>query len=160
MSSKKILVMSDNHGSLKEMELAIEIEKPDFIIFAGDYVSTSKLIERFDYYVRGNNDMNMNWESKQFFKIEGIKFFLTHGHLHSSLFGGVNENKIAQEAKAHDCQVAIFGHSHIKEKSEIDGVLVFNPGSISEPRDGLKKSYGVIEIENKKIKIVKHVYIH
>ena len=45
----------------------------------------------------------------------------------------------------------VFGHSHIAVDQEINGKIYFNPGSPTDTIFTPKRSYGIIEINGKKI---------
>ncbi|EGA69535.1 phosphodiesterase [Vibrio sinaloensis DSM 21326] len=65
----------------------------------------------------------------------GQRLFLTHGHLY-------NANK-RPGLKVRD--VIVHGHTHIPVASLDGEQFVFNPGSVTFPRDGYKASYGLLE---------------
>lgn len=50
--------------------------------------------------------------------------------------------------KFHDVQVIIHGHSHRTKNERREGVLWFNPGSATGKFPALKKSYGVLTIDD------------
>ena len=70
----------------------------------------------------------------------GVLFFYTHGHRYGVKMGSA---QLAETAGARGADVALFGHTHVRELERGIGTIatVFNPGSL---RDG--GSYGVIEI--------------
>lgn len=45
-----------------------------------------------------------------------------------------------------DC--IIFGHSHIPVLKEVNGAILFNPGSCTDKRRQLKPSFGIITVKN------------
>lgn len=150
----KLLVISDNHGDIKTVKQLLKEVEHDYVVFAGDWATKDMEIrDKFDFIVDGNNDYQTNRSSKDlFFEVGGIKFFLTHGHYYGSLWKRVDEEKLVKKAIENDASVVIYGHTHIKVNHLIKNVHVFNPGSTSDPRDGMRGSYGVITIsQNKKI---------
>ena len=73
--------------------------------------------------------------------IDGVRFYLTHGHQHH-----VKQtlSQLLRDARAEGAQVALYGHTHIPYlHREEDGLLVMNPGAA-----GFAGSAGLIEIEN------------
>lgn len=51
-----------------------------------------------------------------------------------------------------DIDILALGHTHIQDEEMIDKGLVFNPGSVGQPRDRNNKSgFAVVESENKNI---------
>jgi putative phosphoesterase len=129
-----------------------ETVKTDMIIHLGDTVSDAAALESaFPHIaflsVAGNNDRFTKIPLKRTFSAEGVKFLLAHGHFydaHLSLLG------LYYAAKQDNAQIILFGHTHIPKCENKDGILLFNPGSISRPRGNFPCSYGVLEIENGK----------
>lgn len=145
----RILIISDSHGDTRRFDKAIVAIMPDMIIHLGDIERDVEYLS--DVYphiplhaVVGNNDPLCRRAADKVIEVEGIKIFMTHGHLY-----GVWDNgfRIAKEAEAKGCTVALFGHSHVPVDEVFGDVHVFNPGSISRPRVG-EYSVGVMEIEN------------
>ncbi|GHV12651.1 phosphoesterase [Clostridia bacterium] len=142
----KILVFSDSHGHLDNMtgvttRLASSV---DYIIHLGDLERDGeKLHELFPaipmFAVSGNNDYYSSLPSTRSVEIGGVKFYLTHGHLHT------REN-LVQFAKRTGASVALYGHLHQYYESYADGVYIASPGSISRPRGGQRPSYLVVDL--------------
>ena len=155
----KILVFSDTHGYTTKMHEIISRKRADtdLVIHLGDHYRDVEEVSR-DFPaiaflgVRGNCDflVNDNYPQSRTFAYDGHKFFLTHGHMQA-----VKHDSYALltlVAKKNGCDVALFGHTHVNTHKEVNGVTVFNPGSISSPRDFTGGTYGIITIENGKIK--------
>ena len=71
---------------------------------------------------------------------DGLRIFLTHGH-------------IWNEDNHPDGIDAFFsGHTHIPVTKWKDGILFFNPGSVSIPKGGFEPSYG--EWTGKEVKVI------
>ena len=151
----RILVTSDSHRNTLALKRAVNAAKPfDAFIFLGDgeddYNEVTMSLAGIDTYaVRGNNDYYSMLAQTAAVEIGGQRFLLTHGHKYAygGLMGG---GTLASAAKQNDCRIALFGHTHCRYFSEEDGVYLFNPGSVSLPRDGQPPSYGIITIENGK----------
>ena len=97
------------------------------------------------------------------FPLNGHKFYCCHGHRE---FIGYGLNELCLSAAAQDCDIALFGHSHVpydnwgdavkaydKFYTEADpyasaGIRVLNPGSISLPRGGSPRTYMVMEMKD------------
>lgn len=146
---KRILIFSDTHGNIKKTTDIISNIPCDLIIHLGDLVRDAREIQKLfpDIPVEcvcGNND----YFGTDYIKVvdfEGINIFCTHGHLYTL-------DKMVEKAEKLGCSFALFGHTH-KSMSQMQGnVRLFNPGSISRPRDDTP-SYGVLEIEDNKPKI-------
>ena len=86
----KILVLSDSHSSLRFMRRCMEKIQPDVMIHLGDYYDDGQaMAEEFPgvtvYQVPGNCDKyRAPVGSREVLMpvIGGVRFYLTHGHLH------------------------------------------------------------------------------
>ncbi len=72
--------------------------------------------------------------------IDGINYYLTHGHI----FNPKNPLNVENS-------VVLYGHTHVIKSEKVDTNYYINPGSISIPKEIMIHSYGVIE--NKTVKI-------
>lgn len=147
----KILAVSDTHGCFERFYKACKWEKPDVVLFSGDCSSDALEMElifpeiKF-FIVRGNCDYDdYNTKDEITVDLEGVRIFLTHGHIY-----GVKRDYSRIEEKGYEekANVVVFGHTHNPDYADTHKDLVlFNPGAV------LNNSYGVIEIEEgKKIK--------
>ena len=157
----RITVISDTHRDFDSLyEIVNRNHHSDMFIHLGDgenEVDDIKNIypQKAFLFVRGNNDWG-NSPLCRTFTYGGHKFYLTHGH---SFDRHSVHSFIAATAKANDCDVALFGHTHIPFYEIINGIHVFNPGSASCPRGRSEPSYGVITInDNGIIKFEHRVY--
>lgn len=144
----KLLIISDSH---LHNEWCLLKKDYDYIIHAGDHMMSREwIITNTDYYVDGNNDWGNHYEEK--FIIEGINFWLVHGDEYHLKNRNNFSTKLLETAKAKNANVVIYGHTHIPSIKKVDEIIFINPGSISKPRfPKTKKTYCVLEIENKKI---------
>lgn len=148
----QITVVSDTHNNGKSLEKILELSKKSDVIFhLGDNLKDAEYLEKnFHgkvYKVKGNCDYENYGVDEEIVDIEGKRFFLTHGHKYNVNYG---LNKIyfrGLELKA-DC--ILYGHTHRKLLVNEEEVYIFNPGSISLPRDN-SASIGYIKIENGQI---------
>ena len=74
--------------------------------------------------------------------IDGVKIFITHGHLYSVKQILLELEKVAEKYKVN---AVCFGHTHIPYLNEKLGIKYFNPGALKDNR------YGVLLIENKEL---------
>ena len=149
----KLAVFSDAHRNIKPMQAAVEeLDNIDYLIYAGDgldKVINSKISEEFEILaVRGNCDYGVGYPLEKVIKIAGVRIFLTHGNRYRIKRGFDQLYYRAQEVEA---DIVIFGHTHCRYVQEIDDLLLFNPGSISKPRDNNGFSYGLLEITDSDI---------
>lgn len=151
---------------------AIEAEQPDRIIFLGDllYHGPRNDLPR-DYApkrvilllndlaksgrviaVRGNCEAEVDQMVLEFpcmsdsalvMDSDGRELFCTHGHV----FGAGMHNSVDNAPALPAGSALVYGHTHIKvneESQKHPGLWLFNPGSVSIPKDGTH-SYGIYE---------------
>ena len=151
----KIAIVSDTHGRIETAVGALKsIENLNWIIHLGDHVDDARKIEETMnlelIYVRGNCDYkDIDVELEKMIEILGKKIFLTHGHNYD-VKNGVS--KLFYRGKELGADIILFGHSHMSTKVEHEEILILNPGSPCEPRNGSKGSIALIEITEKDIK--------
>ena len=87
----------------------------------------------------------------------GNKLIIVNIHMSAYDKGGVIREKQLQElngylktAKENNCDIALFGHTHIPKTVYEDGIHLVNPGSCSRAREG-GPTYAVIDITDKGI---------
>ena len=147
----RIVVISDTHGNSFALENVImRNTDADWIIHLGDgeheldnfILSHQKLAPKI-IHVAGNCDFDSL--SDEFFILPAMehKIFITHGHLYG--VGGSLE-KLKTLALTNGCDIILFGHTHVRYQSYENGLYILNPGSASIPRDGLKPSFGHIDL--------------
>ncbi len=155
---QKVLIISDTHRNIAPAIGVINQIKNyglGAIIHCGDHLQDAERLQQLYpevsvYGVSGNCDSRTCLEDlSKVVTIEGVNFFVTHGHRYLIKWGDYEE--LAIDALAHDAQVALCGHSHSAYLAKIQGILVMNPGSISLPRDYPHPSYGIIQVEKGQI---------
>ncbi|MBQ7820707.1 MAG: metallophosphoesterase family protein [Clostridia bacterium] len=165
----KILVFSDSHQRNNYMKAAIDMHTAlgtvDCIFHLGDGVKDLECLSPQIpvCYVDGNYEeyitsylARKNLKTETILDLGGFRFFLTHGHRYG-VKGGLASAVAA--AKHNGANVLVYGHTHEQHNEylppsddEEHGLYIFNPGSISRPRDNVF-SYGLIEIRNGNILI-------
>lgn len=154
----KIIVISDTHRDFDALyDIVNDNKHADMFIHLGDgeheFDDVRNLFpEKAFLFVRGNNDWSDSPICRTFTYGEH-KFYLTHGH---SFDRHSVHSFIAATAKANNCDVALFGHTHIPFYEVMNDVHVFNPGSPSSPRGRSEPSYGVITISDSGILDFRH----
>ena len=147
----RLLVVSDSHGVDKNIKKALDLSGPvDGLIHLGDSQGSESYIQQIAkcqiFMVTGNCDFFSDHPTTAVAQLEGHRLMLTHGHL----FGvSMNTSYLEDEARANQCDIVLFGHTHrplLKDKDP--DLLILNPGSISFPRqEGRKCSYMILELE-------------
>ncbi len=168
----KLFFASDLHGCVPATEKALaEFEQSgaETLVLLGDVLyhgprnpipegyDPANVAELLNQYadkivaVRGNCDSEVDQMLLSFPMMtdyawvileSGQRLFLTHGHIYN-----------AQKRPAlKQGDVIVHGHTHIPV-AELDGEqYVFNPGSVTFPRNGFAPSYGLLE--NKQLKVM------
>ena len=129
---KTFVIISDSHGHLKNIEkLRPLFAENDFIIHLGDGRGDMNMIIREfpekAHVLKGNCDFSYGLE-EEIIETEGVSILLCHGHKYGVKSG---IERLALAAKEKGCSVALYGHTHIADIREIDGVLCVNPGALS-----------------------------
>lgn len=169
----KLLIASDIHGAADwcaRLMDAIGAENPDRVVLLGDLLyhgprndlpedyAPKKVIGMLNgiaekvIAVRGNCEAEVDQMVLDFpvmadyatlFDETGRELFLTHGHV----FGAGMHNSVDHAPTLPEGSALVYGHTHIKvneESAAHPGLWLFNPGSVSIPKDGTH-SYGIYE---------------
>lgn len=148
----KILVCSDSHGDYFSLnDIVLKNYDCDYFFHLGDSGLPEYLLSDFSG-VKGNCDFNDLPKIREI-EIEGLKIHLEHG---DSFRFMTNPTKYVESL---DCDIFLFGHTHKKLSEKINNKYIFNPGSLTRPRDGDKGSYLIIEIKDKKVLSYKFVEV-
>ena len=152
----KIVVVSDSHGHTGALQSALDaVPEALDVIFLGDGARDVDWLEdlypeRRFYIVRGNCDMGSYAPSEGFAPFGGLNVLYTHGHLYDVKMA---RYQLAAAAKKKGADLALYGHTHVAKTEVLDGVTLYNPGSVSTPGGG---TYGVLSIENGVAEFVVH----
>lgn len=149
----RVLVISDTHGNLKNALAVMDQEKFDLVLHAGDTLNDARRLASIAGVtlcgVTGNCDLPGSGPEEEFLSLEGNKILLTHGHQ----FGVKGSlQKIYYHALEREAGIVVFGHTHVPVNITERGVMLFNPGSISRPLPNSRPSYGMLEIDNGRLK--------
>lgn len=127
----KIAVFSDTHGNTEKMRNIVRTVNPDIIMHLGDHDKDTKMLKQeFSnipvYSVCGNCDYGSQEPSEGILTFGKVNVFATHGHLYN-----VRDelDSLVYTAKKKNCQIALYGHTHIPDCQVIDGITVVNPGT-------------------------------
>ncbi len=151
---QRILVVSDTHGHDKNFYDVLDIEEPlDGIIHCGDFEgSEGRFALASDcpvYFVAGNNDFFADLKREIEFDLGSHRCFATHGHQY---LVSMDLENIKAEGISRGADMIFFGHTHKPVAKNADGVYLFNPGSLSYPRqEGRRPSYIILTIDGENI---------
>ncbi len=130
----KLLVIADSHGARRHMKTTIDALKPDAVIHLGDYYDDAETVAQ-DYpqlvfhMVPGNCDqfrVSPDTARTLCYNIGGVRLYMTHGHLHGVKSG---TSRLAFSGRDAHAQAVLYGHTHIPDCRQEDGLWIFNPGS-------------------------------
>lgn len=151
--TKKLLVVSDNHGSGYEMEYLLDTfgGKIDGLVHCGDSEWSPEYLEDMFgcpvYCAKGNCDSGFLKREETLFEFGEHTCFVTHGHFYGVNWGCEDLLEKAMEVGA---DVVFYGHTHIPNYEEYgdQGVILMNPGSVSQPRQvNPQRTFLMIEME-------------
>nr|WP_086941049.1 phosphodiesterase [Thaumasiovibrio occultus] len=161
----KLFFASDIHGNINAAKLVMAAyarSGADYMVLLGDLLNfgpRNPIIDGLDpqgvvellnpiadkiIAVRGNCDSEVDQallhfplmsDSHWVILPNGKRMFLTHGHL----FGPNNLPPLSPG------DVLAYGHTHLPVAEEIDGIVHFNPGSVTYPRGGHVPTFGLLE---------------
>ncbi|MCH6267756.1 metallophosphoesterase family protein [Neobacillus citreus] len=148
----KVLVVSDSHGMTKELEVIRErhLADVDLMIHCGDSQLDPDHKSLMGYFTVGGNCDFGGFPLELVTDLSGKKIFITHGHRYSVKTSLMKLTYKAQESGA---DIVCFGHSHILGAEVIDGTLYLNPGSIRLPRQRVEKTYVILDLQEKVIRM-------
>ena len=144
-----VVILNWNTREYLEKFLPGLIAGTDASIVVADNASTDGSLqfvrERFPEldlrYVRGNCDVGMRDEPEKLsLHLEGVEIFATHGHLYNVRY---NLASLAYAAMEQGAQIAMYGHTHQAEHSEMGGVKLLNPGTAGKGRE---RTFAVVDI--------------
>ena len=146
----KILVLSDSHGDLSNMDLAVERTAPRMIFHLGDgWRDAERLREHHPdiplIQVPGNCDFRPGEPLERVVCLEDKRILLCHGHTY-----GVKQSLLTAgyAAEEQNLDLFLFGHTH-RPLLDLRGKTMFlNPGSIGR---GAHPSYAVVTLSGGKL---------
>lgn len=132
-----VSVIADTHIKAPGKDLpesAYEwIRKSDVVIHAGDLVNNI-ILERLEqsapavYAVLGNNDHGVNLPLFAEIELDGVPIAVIHDS------GPRDGRRRRMRKQFPNARIVVYGHSHIPECSDEDGLLLLNPGSPTDKR--------------------------
>jgi len=152
----EVIIVSDSHGLQKELEEIKQRHATAVKIHCGDSELLASSPNLANYQtVKGNCDWKGNFPEELFLDVNGVKIYVTHGHLY-----GVKSSLTSIQLRAEEvgAEIVCFGHSHIPFAEKVNNILFINPGSIALPKQTMKPSYVRVTWQDKsKIKVGFHL---
>ncbi|WP_288229120.1 phosphodiesterase [uncultured Desulfovibrio sp.] len=163
----RLIIASDLHGSLESLRFLLaraHAQRPDLLVLLGDlvyhgprnplpegYNTPTVLKEMADLNdlpcpvtaVRGNCDAEVDLALLPFpvaetawIDVDGLRIFASHGH---------HLPERPPLPRMQQGTVILRGHTHVPRGETLDGLHFWNPGSLSLPKGGSPRSYGLYE---------------
>ena len=152
-----VYLISDTHVPERREEIPREflsqLKEEDIVLHAGDWTSgnTLKLLQQKAkvFGVWGNMDdgaIRKELPEKTIVEIQGFKIGITHGF-------GAPEGMVekVQSKFLEKVDMILFGHTHVPHSEEKDGILFYNPGSLSFNNDRRELTYAILEIKDNEL---------
>jgi putative phosphoesterase len=142
----KVLVISDTHGNTDRAFIALAGAEPvDLVIHLGDGCSDADLLSvALDVpviNVAGNCDLGSNAPRELVWECKGKRILLTHGDAYQVKSGLARLRRRAEEIGV---DAVLFGHTHQGVCEDHAGLLLINPGALSNADH--HRSYAVLVI--------------
>ena len=147
-----VLVLADTHireGGARTLpdEVWEAADRADVILHAGDVLTgglLDELAERAPLHaVLGNNDSTLGRRLPGTVEIAlgGVRVAMIHDS------GSTKGRAARMRRRFPDATVVVYGHSHQPDDSaELEGLLLFNPGSCTERRRAPHRTYGLLDL--------------
>jgi putative phosphoesterase len=146
----KLVIFSDAHGYKEIVQRILDFNSDtDYFISLGDSeLQLDFLVDNDIIPIKGNYPRDAGLVYEKDLVIEGKKIFLTHGHKY-----GVHRGlkKLAKYCISKNCDISLYGHTHIASLVNIGTVTFVNPGSCARSRNELPPTYLIIIIEEDKV---------
>jgi putative phosphoesterase len=150
----KVAVLADTHtrGARRPLPSGAWpfVETADHILHAGDVCEPALLDELASFapvtVVAGNCDgLDVrHWGASERAEVElgGVRVALVHD-------SGARAGRRARlKRRFPDARVVVYGHSHLPDNEDSDGLLLLNPGSPTWPRQAPYPSMGLLWVED------------
>ena len=156
----KIIVVADTHKDYKKYKAIVEKNiDADLFIHLGDGEHEfadvkNEFPEKNFIFVQGNCDFG-SYKLLEVVEAQGYRILCVHGHEYN-VQGGLDA--LISEAKAHNCTIALYGHTHMAHdeyipadpgKHDSKPLWILSPGSVSKPRDSMLPSFGILDLTEK-----------
>lgn len=153
----RILLVSDTHGNQTDLLKAHEAASHcDAVIHLGDGEQDALLLEAIDdqiqlFQVAGNCDLGSTVPRELICSFGKVRLLLCHGDRY-----GVKSGLSRLIERGHAAKVAavLYGHTHLAQSIEEDGLLLVNPGTLAVPAPF--KSYAILELTESGISATIH----
>jgi len=144
----EVIIVSDNHGDKNGLRKVIEKhhEEATYFLHCGDstFPFDDELMGKFKM-VRGNTDNDDRYRRVQEIEILETKdkIVMVHGDRQKVQYG---IDQLINEFRKKEPTIILHGHTHKVNVEMRDKILIINPGSIFDPREGNIRTYAKLKI--------------
>ena len=137
-------VVADSHYYRNMLEKVAErFRDVDAVVHLGDCwrdgEELAALTKKPVHAVRGNCDSVMDGPAEAEFEREGVRVLLTHGDKFQIKYSPFRLNLYAREK---NCQLCLYGHTHVADQIDERGVTMVNPGALKYGK------YAIVTLDN------------
>ena len=105
-----------------------------------------------------NVEFLRNLKHKIRLKIDNVNIMIVHGSprdpINEYIFPYIPDSTLKSFLESENVDILIMGHTHVPFAKKFGDKLVFNPGSVGQPRDGNNKaSFAFLDVPNKEVEI-------
>lgn len=148
-----IAVIADTHVSrMDELPPSVLeiLPRVDMVFHLGDFTSP-QLLDDFEklgnfYGIQGNHDrlpeMRRRLKRIEILEVDGKRMGLIHG-----LFSPVGrQRRMLARFKKQKIDILLFGHSHLISSKMVEGIFLFNPGTVTCRFPASQGSFGLLTL--------------
>ncbi|SDZ67490.1 hypothetical protein SAMN05421736_1304 [Evansella caseinilytica] len=149
----KALIMSDSHGWDKEVAEVVHRhqQEVDVIFHCGDSeLSIANPLFKQVLSVSGNCDFGEDFPAEIIKKINGVTFYISHGHLLNVKMNAMN---LLYKGEEHGADIVCFGHTHVPVAFQEKNIVFINPGSMRLPRQHTAGTYVLLKVEDDQVDV-------
>ncbi len=143
-NSVSILIMSDTHGLIKEIDQVVTRHQTDYVIHCGDSELAYSRLSHFES-VGGNCDYDTDYPQERVLDINDQRIFVTHGHLYNVKS---HLTQLSYRAEELEADIICFGHTHVAGSLREGNQLFINPGSLKQARHYPDSTYAILRLAN------------
>ena len=153
----RILLVSDTHGNQNALLKAHEAAgRCDAVIHLGDGEQDALLLEAVDdqiqlFQVAGNCDLGSTTPRELLCEFGKVRLLLCHGDRYGVKTG---LSRLIERGHAAEVDVILYGHTHLAQSVQLEGLLLINPGTLAAP--ATYRSYAILEITESDITVALH----
>lgn len=143
----RILLVSDTHGNQTALLRAHEAAGScEAVIHLGDGEQDALLLKAIDdqiqlFQVAGNCDLGSTLPRELLCEFGEVRLLLCHGDRYGVKSG---LSRLIERGHAVAVNVVLYGHTHLAQSVEQEGLLLVNPGTLAAPAPF--RSYAILEI--------------